>query len=157
MSKENNEKVVKEIIEYANNEIAKNKKKNAIILITVLVSLALLVVGFFLVFDFETSAPTENIQLSGSLHTYSKNPDGTWQVNGLTYKYKLEISGRMPNAAVDSTFVYLSNLESISFEQAWKAAGLSSNTADYFAVEDAILVDWTQTVVEYDEVNAPTD
>ena len=157
MSKENNEKVVKEIIEYANNEIAKNKKKNAIILITVLVSLALLVVGFFLVFDFETSAPTEDIQLSGSLHTYSKNPDGTWQVNGLTYKYKLEISGRMPNAAVDSTFVYLSNLESISFEQAWKAAGLSSNTADYFAVEDAILVDWTQTVVEYDEANAPTD
>ena len=157
MSKENNEKVVKEIIEYANNEIAKNKKKNAIILITVLVSLALLVVGFFLVFDFETSAPTENIQLSGSLHTYSKNPDGTWQVNGLTYKYKLEISGRMPNAAVDSTFVYLSNLESISFEQAWKAAGLSSNTADYFAVEDAILVDWVQTIVEYDEAHVPTD
>ena len=63
----------------------------------------------------------------------------------------------MPNAAVDSTFVYLSNLESISFEQAWKAAGLSSNTADYFAVEDAILVDWVQTIVEYDEAHVPTD
>jgi len=63
----------------------------------------------------------------------------------------------MPNAAVDSTFVYLSNLESISFEQAWKAAGLSSNTADYFAVEDAILVDWVQTIVEYDEAYAPAD
>ena len=298
MSKENNEKVVKDIIEYANNEITKNKKKNLIILISVLASLALLAAGFFLVFVFETSvpysdglidvsvpadkgldikinlsnyknaktvlvkiddttydlyinvtqtlatkifddtdksnnmlrvgnnivvdfqsnllrqplptgcssenimriyyveelsnttmtmddaeliayknkilvwerdtlntdieydetyAPTEDVQPGGSLHTYTKNPDGTWQVNGLTYKYKLEISGRMPNAKNDVTFVYLSNLESISFEQAWKAAGFSSNTADYFAVEDAILVDWIQTMVEYDEAYAPTD
>lgn len=37
-----------------------------------------------------------------------------------------EISGRMPNAAKNSTFVYLSNLPEISFEQAWKASGLSS-------------------------------
>lgn len=157
MSKENNEKVVKDIIEYANNEIAKHKRKNVIILISVLASVTLLVVGFFMVFDFETSAPTEAAQLNGSLHTYTKNSDGTWQVNGVTYKYRLEISGRMPNAAVVSTFVYLSNLESISFEQAWKAAGLSSNTADYFAVEDAILVDWVQTIVEYDEAHVPTD
>ena len=28
-----------------------------------------------------------------------------------------------------------------TFEQAWKAAGFSSNTADYFAVEDAVLVE----------------
>ena len=95
--------------------------------------------------------------IEGNLKTYYEISDGTWQVNGLTYKYRLEISGRMPNAAVDSTFVYLSNLESISFEQAWKAAGLSSNTADYFAVEDAILVDCVQTIVEYDEAYAPTD
>ena len=157
MSKENNEKVVKDIIEYANNEIAKNKKKNATILTAVLVTVALLVAGFFLLFDFEKPEPTADAEFNGSLHTYTKNSDGTWQVNGLTYKYKLEISGRMPNAAVDSTFVYLSNLESISFEQAWKAAGLSSNTSDYFAVEDAILVDWIQTMVEYDEAYAPTD
>ena len=157
MSKENNEKVVKDIIEYANNEIAKNKKKNTIILTSVLVIVALLVAGLFLLFDFEKPAPTADAEFNGSLHTYTKNSDGTWQANGLTYKYKLEISGRMPNAAVDSTFVYLSNLESISFEQAWKAAGLSSNTADYFAVEDAILVDWIQTIVEYDEAYAPTD
>lgn len=50
----------------------------------------------------------------------------------------------MHNAAVDSTFVYLSNIENITFEQAWLAAGLSSNSKDYFAVEDAVLVDWTQ-------------
>lgn len=72
---------------------------------------------------------------------YIRNADGTWERNGIVYKYLLEITGRMPNADADITFVYLSNLESISFEQAWKAAGYSSNSADYFAVEDAVLVE----------------
>ena len=75
------------------------------------------------------------------MKTYYEMSDGTWQVDGQTYKYRLEIRGRMPNAAVDSTFVYLSNLECITFEQAWKAAGFSSNTADYFVAEDAVLVE----------------
>lgn len=47
----------------------------------------------------------------------------------------------MHNASMDSTFVYLSNLEEISFEQAWKAAGFSSSMDDYFSIEDAVLVD----------------
>ena len=58
-----------------------------------------------------------------------------------TYKNCLEISGRIPNAAVDTTFVYLSNLKEITFEQAWNASGLSSNMNDYFSLEDAVLVD----------------
>lgn len=65
--------------------------------------------------------------------------DGTWQKNGITYKYRLEISGRMPNAVRDSKFVYLSNLKTISFEQAWKAAVFSSNMDDYFSAEEAVL------------------
>ncbi len=72
--------------------------------------------------------------------TYCEMSDGTWQKDGMNYKYRLEISGRMPNAAKDSTFVYLSNLETITFEQAWRAAGLSSNLNDYFSVEEAVLV-----------------
>ena len=35
----------------------------------------------------------------------------------------LEIHGRMPNAAVDSAFVYLSNIEDGCFDRACKAAG----------------------------------
>lgn len=69
--------------------------------------------------------------------------DGTWECEGNTYKYKLEISGTMPNAKVSSTFIYLSNIESISFEQAYKAAGISSNLNDYFPKETALLVEWT--------------
>lgn len=47
----------------------------------------------------------------------------------------------MSNAAVDTTFVFLSNLENITFDQAWKAAGYSSNTSDYFSIEEAVLVE----------------
>ena len=86
------------------------------------------------------SGPIETID--GNLRTYYQNTDGTWQADGRHYQYRLEICGRMPNAAVDSTFVYLSNLKTITFDQAWKAAGLSSNTDDYFALEEAVLVEW---------------
>ena len=86
------------------------------------------------------SGPIETVY--GNLKTYYKNTNGTWQVDGRNYQYRLVITGRMNNAAVDSTFVYLSNLETITFDQAWKAAGLSSNKDDYFSVEDAVLVEW---------------
>ena len=66
--------------------------------------------------------------------------DGTWKTEEHTYQYRLEITGRMNNAAKDSTFVFLSNVEDISFNQAWKAAGLSSNMNDYFDVDVAVLV-----------------
>ena len=86
--------------------------------------------------------PEEGSQLIDSLFMqYYKLPDGMWECNGIKYRYRLEISGRMPNAKCDSTFVYLSNLEDISFDRAWKAAGLSSNLDDYFLKEEAVLVD----------------
>lgn len=61
-----------------------------------------------------------------------------------TYKYRLEVTGRLNNAAVSTTYVILSNIENIPFEQAWKASGLSSNTADYFDPADAVIIDWTR-------------
>lgn len=54
MSKENDEKVVKEIIEYANKEITKSKKKFATILIAVLVGIAVVIAGIFFVAVYET-------------------------------------------------------------------------------------------------------
>ena len=79
--------------------------------------------------------------IEGSRKTYYEMTDGTFKCEEYTYKYRLEISGRIPNAAKDSTFVYLSNKEDISFDQAWKAAGFSSLSTDYFSPEDAVLVD----------------
>ena len=66
---------------------------------------------------------------------------GTWMGDDVIYKYRLEIKGRMPNAADDSTFVYLSNIEEISFDKAYKAAGVSSSSEDYFSQEEAVLVE----------------
>lgn len=80
--------------------------------------------------------------VAGNLQTYYEMSDGTWQCGGHSYQYRLEIAGGLNNAACDTTFVYLSNLETISFEQARKASGLSSHTGDYFPVEDAVLVEW---------------
>ena len=90
------------------------------------------------------SGPVETIY--GNVKTYFRNTNGTWQVDGRNYKHRLVLTGRMPNATQDTTFVYLSNLEHITFEQAYKAAGVSDNCADWFLVEDAILVEWTDVV-----------
>ncbi len=79
--------------------------------------------------------------IAGNMRTYSEMDDGTWMCDGYVYKYRLEIKGRMPDAAEDSSFVYLSNLKEISFERAYMAAGLSSHTEDYFSPEEAVLVE----------------
>ena len=47
----------------------------------------------------------------------------------------------MPNAVKDSTYVFLSNIEEITFQKAMMASGLSSNMEDYFAIEEAVLVE----------------
>ena len=78
--------------------------------------------------------------IEGNLKTYCEMSDGTWQFDEHIYKYRLEISGRMPNAVKDSTYIYLSNIENISFQKAMMASGLSSNTEDYFDEETAKFV-----------------
>ena len=75
-----------------------------------------------------------------TLVRYYEMTDGTWKTDDNTYKYRLEITGRMDGASKDSTFVYLSNIEDIPFERAYMAAGLSSNLDDYFDPSEAVLV-----------------
>lgn len=72
--------------------------------------------------------------------TYYEMSDGTWKTDDHTYKYRLVITGRLNNAVKDTTYTILSNIENITFEQAWKASGLSSNLDDYFKIEDAVFV-----------------
>ena len=93
-------------------------------------------------------APTVKETVNGSFRPYQEMSDGTWRCEGYTYAKKLVITGRMPNAAVDSTFVYLTNLDDITFEQAYLAAGISSSTDDYFPPEDAVLVDMMTGQIE---------
>ena len=86
------------------------------------------------------NAAVENT-IEGNMKTYYEMTDGTWRCDDHLYKYRLEINGRIPNAVVDSSFVYLSNIEEITFDQAYKAAGISSNSDEYFSPEEAVLVE----------------
>lgn len=65
----------------------------------------------------------------------------TYKTDEYTYKYCLKITGRVHASKYDTTYVYLSNISDISFDRAWKASGLSSNSNDYFDESEAILVD----------------
>ena len=107
-----------------------------------LIALVLTLVCMLGLFGCSNQSLERTEAIEGNLKTYYKLSDGTWEYDGHIYKYRLELNGTMPNAKASSTFVYLSNIE-ISFDQAYKAAGISSNMNDYFAVEDAVLVDWT--------------
>ena len=69
-----------------------------------------------------------------------ENLDGEWVSEGYTYKYRLEITGRMNQAAKNTTFIVLSNTEDITFDQTWKASGLSSSMADYFDPAVSVIV-----------------
>lgn len=96
--------------------------------------------------EFHDKTPTEDIEQTlknGEFVTrkaYYENQDGLWICDGHYYKYRLEITGRMHNAAKDSSFVVLANSEDITFDMVWKASGLSSNTADYFRPDFAVIV-----------------
>jgi hypothetical protein len=71
---------------------------------------------------------------------FKEMSDGTWECDGRSYKYKLEVTGRLNNAVKDTTYIILSNIKEISFDRAWKASGLSSNSNDYFSLDEAVFV-----------------
>ena len=93
-----------------------------------------------------TESPAEDIQKyidDGDIFITVRHyqlSDGTWKTDEHSYKYMLKITGRLNNAVKDSTYLVLANRDDITFDEAWKASGLSSNYADYFNPEDAIIV-----------------
>ena len=87
----------------------------------------------------ETAEYFENGKIFTQVKHYQLS-DGTWMTDNYNYKYKLILTGRLNNAEKDSTYEVLSNSADITFDMAWKASGLSSNTDDYFKEEDAIIV-----------------
>ena len=103
--------------------------------------LIILIIGGTLFFRFFGPHAGVRRTIDGNYGSYQEMTDGTWQYEGNIYKYRLEITGRLNGASKDTTFVFLSNLEDIPFDRAWKAAGLSSDSNDYFATEEAVLVE----------------
>lgn len=71
---------------------------------------------------------------------HDKTKDGMWTCDGYTYKFRLQITGKMNPEATNTTYIVLSNTKEISLVQTWKASGFSSNTEDYFEPSDAVIV-----------------
>lgn len=94
--------------------------------------------------------------IPGQYRTYYRLRDGSWKTEGRIYQYRHHISGTMPDGT-DATFVYLSNLETISFEQAYQASGFGDDPNGFFPPEDAILVDWLLTFNESDTNDTDVD
>lgn len=94
-------------------------------------------------YDVTDSELTEECFENNELVTivkYYEMSDDTWKTDDYTYQYRVEVTGRMNNAMKDSMYVFLSNTKDITFDQAWKASGLSSNIDDYFKEEETKLV-----------------
>ncbi|MGI6248875.1 MAG: hypothetical protein ACOYJX_05680 [Acutalibacteraceae bacterium] len=72
--------------------------------------------------------------------TYYRQIGGLWAADEFTYKYRLEITGRMINSPKNITYVVLSNTKDLTFEQIWKASGYSSSLSDYFEPKDVLIV-----------------
>lgn len=71
--------------------------------------------------------------------TFYELTDGTWKTDRYSYKYRVEVSGQLPNSSYRVQYVYLSQEPEISFDSAWKASGFSSSQEDYFEEKDAVL------------------
>ena len=123
------------------------KKIVAVILLSVmlfsLIGCSQKEVSIIKTYDVTDSELTEECFENNELVTivkYYEMSDGTWKTDDYTYQYRVEVTGRMNNAAKDSMYVFLSNTKDITFDQAWKASGLSSNIDDYFKEEETKLV-----------------
>lgn len=77
---------------------------------------------------------------NGVCYEYYKAKDGRWSVNGRKYNYRLVLNGRMPNAAVDTEFVILTNDKNISFQDVNQSI-FSNDSNDDFSPEIACIVE----------------
>lgn len=75
----------------------------------------------------------------GLICKYEMNADGTWSAGGNNYKYKLQLTGRLPNSSADITYVVLSNTTLLSFETVSKSF-LSSSSTDWLDAKKACVV-----------------
>lgn len=82
----------------------------------------------------------ESSDTDGIVENYDEMRDGTWKADGITYKYRLELKGTMPNAAGENRFVVLTNNKDISFDEVAKSI-FSSSSSDWLDRSQTIIVE----------------
>lgn len=76
----------------------------------------------------------------GIIATYYEMNNGTWQSDDRTYQFRLELTGRMPNAESDSYYVVLTDNENLTFEDVSKSL-YSSLLEDSKIMEGSVIVE----------------
>ena len=71
----------------------------------------------------QNTTATSNQPVSNETSNNIVAPDGT------EYKYRFELTGRLPNAAKDSSYIVLTNNPNLTFEEVTKSL-FSSDSAD---------------------------
>lgn len=76
----------------------------------------------------------------GILYTYYEMKDGSWKCDDVSYKYRLELTGRLPNAARDSSYVVLTDNKDLTFEEVSKSL-YSSLLKDSEIMQGSVIVE----------------
>lgn len=87
--------------------------------------------------------PVQNLnaaESSAPMVSYTQNDDGTFSTADYTYKYRILLTGRLPKAAVDSSYTVLTNNANVTFDEVAQSL-YSSNTADWLDISETIIVD----------------
>ena len=66
--------------------------------------------------------------------------DGTWKCDEITYQYRLELSGRWPNAEAETYYVVLTDNKELTIEDVSKSL-YSSLLEDVEIMEDSVIVE----------------
>lgn len=99
--------------------------------------LAVLLVGCEKTDIAQTYKKSEN---NGITFTYYKMKDGTWKCDDKIYQYRLELTGRLPNAVTDSCYVVLTDNENLAFEDVSNSL-LGSLLEDSKTMEGSVIVE----------------
>lgn len=83
--------------------------------------------------------PTD-FELLYGMSMYTQSSDGYWSENNQKYKYKVELTGTLPNAKRESTYIVLTNNEHLTFEDVSKCF-YSSNSDDFLDPSETVIVE----------------
>lgn len=82
----------------------------------------------------------EKSEDAGITAAYYEIDNGTWKCDGVTYSFRLELSGRMPNAESDSYYTVLTDNKNLTFEDVSKSL-YGSLLEDSKIMEGSIIVE----------------
>lgn len=105
-----------------------NKKLKYILISSIVFSI------FFIPNNTKSSSKHKLISVMNHISTNSINNSSISNNSNESYKYKLKLNGRMPNAEVDSTFTVLTNDKNLTFETLVKSI-TSYNSEDSLDIQ----------------------